>query len=86
MQHSDREFYDESQMLRRHETGYFVLNQDPNSPRTVPDKYKDRMQSMALDCEIEMNCGLPYYSTRMVDLGFVGLTFDQMYLFNLFIN
>lgn len=65
--HSDRLFYNESQMLRRRETGYFVLNLDRNSPRTLPLK-KRTIRSLQQDCKEELYCGLPLYMTRMVPL------------------
>lgn len=65
--HSDRVFYNESQMVRRRETGYFVLNLDRNSPRTLPLK-KRSISSLQKDCNEELYCGLPLYMTRMVPL------------------
>ncbi|XP_077288076.1 uncharacterized protein LOC143912654 [Arctopsyche grandis] len=65
--HSEREYYNELGALRNRETGYFILNQDRNSPRTVPLKTRS-LRSLAPDCETELYCGLPFYMTRMIPL------------------
>ncbi|XP_036331812.1 endoplasmic reticulum metallopeptidase 1 isoform X2 [Rhagoletis pomonella] len=63
--HTRRVFHDETNNVRRLETGYFILPQDR---RTY--SVKNHLLNMSLaqnlnkDCETEMLCGLPLYNHR----------------------
>lgn len=66
--HTLREFRNDSNHVRRSESGYFILNQDINSPRTIPMKNISNIHSLKSDCTEELFCGLPIYTTIYVPL------------------
>jgi hypothetical protein len=58
----DRAFHDDAGNIKYHGTGYWIVNMDQNSPRTVKSLIPEMayMQPVDLDCVHQVYCGMPY--------------------------
>lgn len=55
-------YHNEAGTVREHKTGFWVVNMDVNSPRTVTSLVPEMAQASLIDeeCKTELLCGLPY--------------------------
>ncbi|XP_046389078.1 endoplasmic reticulum metallopeptidase 1-like [Ischnura elegans] len=63
MIHSERKFHDIQGNVRRHETGYWLVDMDHNSPDVLRNKRPDLLNGAVPvegDCAEELYCGMPY--------------------------
>jgi hypothetical protein len=62
LQHADRTFHDDAGNVEHHDTGYWVVNMDQNSPHTVKPLVSEmaHMQLVDEDCVHQVYCGMPY--------------------------
>ncbi|KAG8306676.1 Endoplasmic reticulum metallopeptidase 1 [Homalodisca vitripennis] len=60
--HTDRMHHDENGAVREHKTGFWVVDMDVNSPRSVMTLVPEMAQASLIDeeCRTELYCGLPY--------------------------
>ncbi|GLV43360.1 uncharacterized protein CBL_03903 [Carabus blaptoides fortunei] len=66
--HTNRVFHDATGNVRKQDSGYFLLNMDRNSPKSV-EKFVPELKeaiSIQTDCEQAVYCGLPIYISRML--------------------
>jgi hypothetical protein len=61
-QHVDRVYHNADGAVRAHKSGFWVVNMDVNSPRSVVSLVPEMGQATLIDdeCEKELYCGLPY--------------------------
>ena len=62
-QHVERTFRDESGAVRRHDSGFLLVNMDRNSPRSLSAALPElaAAANTGQECETELYCGVPYY-------------------------
>jgi hypothetical protein len=62
LQHADRTFHDVAGNVKHHDTGYWIVDMDQNSPNTVKSLVPEmaNIQPVEEDCVQQMYCGMPY--------------------------
>ncbi|XP_043192678.1 endoplasmic reticulum metallopeptidase 1-like [Amphibalanus amphitrite] len=63
VQHVDRTFRETDGSVRRHDSGFMLMNMDRNSPRSLSDALPELATAANTgdDCDKELYCGAPYY-------------------------
>ena len=62
--HTERHFYDQKGATQKHDSGYFVVNLDRNSPKILQDwvpELRDAREIREKECETHLYCGVPVY-------------------------
>jgi hypothetical protein len=62
LQHADRTFHDVSGNVKHHDTGYWIVDMDQNSPHSVKSFVPElaNVQLVEEDCVQQVYCGMPY--------------------------
>jgi hypothetical protein len=62
LQHADRTFHDAARNVQHHDTGYWIVNMDLNSPHTVKSVVPEMVNAQLVeeDCVQQLYCGMPY--------------------------
>jgi len=62
-QHTERSFFDQNGVLEKHETGFWAVDLDVNSPHIVKNIVPEMNQAVPVreDCENHLYCGMPYF-------------------------